>query len=1532
MSKPIRIKATPNGDDKYIKVELKQDFDLLEILSLKIKQSDVYNNFCSDYGVVAGRVIINNGFGVPNVKVSIFIPRDTDDGFLKQIYPYKSTNKDEKNVNGIRYNLLPDTQQNFNHTPVGTFPSKAAVLDDKTSLEIFDRYYKYTTITNESGDFILFGVPTGQQVLHYDMDVSDIGFISARPFELINQGFSKELFESPFKYKGSRNIDSLAQIISANVPITVEPFWCDSLSTGRIIGITREDINIDSLELIPTAMFFGSIFSDDEKDSLNKNCRPRKKMGQMNELITSSGDIEAIYRTPDGDIDKFEIEKDIIDDNGNWAIQLPMNLRKVVTDEFGNLVPSPDGIKGIATEADFRFRISMDATSQDKRLRQRANFLVPNLTGNYKFGVYDADELSDGNPYKINQQLSTFTQNTPYSADTGNQYNYLEEFYTFRWKKVYSVKQFIGRYQSNQRDENRNFTGIKDIIEGAGVNKFPTNRMDTNINVLYTIICFLLTLFGNLVGIINGIINLINGLVTGICQVRIPCGFSLIYCFRAGISICNQNYKNKCAQVGCSGGTPNACGKCRCTDDADPPNFLPAGNGCGNEKVPYFDLELKWKCILAKPLCKNCKRGCSNVTPQEFSCCRSENPSYDNLAGCPDFPNGSSSNDCMVVSPGEKCCLDCCVKVPLIKLTCDEEQTFGAITPTHIKSPFASDVCNKNYVKINNCSDCSGRSTQGVRDWVACKLEGLARWLNMLRFDFYNDWVSGSLYFPLFKRKYKVRTRKKGQGDVRKDKFCDFDCADEYQTPATYKKYRYKLKNNNVFKDTDINVNGCKVTFKANFKYITNWYGEYGANPSAAQAAANLSAREEIVFKGVDSNLNGCSLKFSESAVSQAVTQNQDMTVILQDRTFPGPHGKPKYIKTEDPLTGLDTWENVGGHAHHQNKCNTVYRVERGEYFRDIIGCDASVNNNTDDDTFVIDDGIAEENLVVSNNCDGSGCNVKCTLGVKPCNIRCDCNQQDNYNDPNIKHGLIKEEDDVVYYASIINNSQDPAFNNNEYKANLLFPTDIVEMGSSVFCDIDDVPFIISELSPTTFQVSEESAKFKLTGNNIDEVVEKDSGINLRGYVDFGCKMARCVNTRASVIQSQIGVDLIDKTDIGMEIGTCSLYFDHDEDVREYFCRRFSVYKNNSLDINYMRPGSEEFDNIYTPYIDIQLTSTPTPIYTTNNNQQLEGTINDGDLVTSGDRCGLKNEYTPTDYFYGVGVNGGFDRFTDFPNAPIDTFTNPEQWGVTFNSSQTPYHMYFGIVPGKTALHKLVSQYFADRINEITLQGVGNNEKAAQNRYNQPNFRNEEQNKFSLLKTCLGESEIKPVGSNSGGGSNPTAPPGSGLAGQIINNFLNNFPPSGMGNNTNPPGGSTTGAATINGGNSSSVNCGGSLTESSTIEVTSLPAVINLEVYGGSNGNNTTISGGFNLHILGPGGAPPSIASPNDVLIVDNPNTLPQGAMPGSYGVSISSGLTYGGGTTKWYCIEFATVGTYRIDYSYSCIGGNPNGYVTLTT
>lgn len=51
MSNSYRIR-TQIGVDKQINLQLDQDFDQLEILSLKIRQQDVYPRFCADYGVV----------------------------------------------------------------------------------------------------------------------------------------------------------------------------------------------------------------------------------------------------------------------------------------------------------------------------------------------------------------------------------------------------------------------------------------------------------------------------------------------------------------------------------------------------------------------------------------------------------------------------------------------------------------------------------------------------------------------------------------------------------------------------------------------------------------------------------------------------------------------------------------------------------------------------------------------------------------------------------------------------------------------------------------------------------------------------------------------------------------------------------------------------------------------------------------------------------------------------------------------------------------------------------------------------------------------------------------------------------------------------------------------------------------------------------------------------------------------------------------------------------------------------------------
>ena len=57
-------------------VKLQQTYDMLEVLSLKLSQTNTYNFYESSYGIVVGRVLANDAFGIPNAKVSIFIEVD----------------------------------------------------------------------------------------------------------------------------------------------------------------------------------------------------------------------------------------------------------------------------------------------------------------------------------------------------------------------------------------------------------------------------------------------------------------------------------------------------------------------------------------------------------------------------------------------------------------------------------------------------------------------------------------------------------------------------------------------------------------------------------------------------------------------------------------------------------------------------------------------------------------------------------------------------------------------------------------------------------------------------------------------------------------------------------------------------------------------------------------------------------------------------------------------------------------------------------------------------------------------------------------------------------------------------------------------------------------------------------------------------------------------------------------------------------------------------------------------------------------
>ena len=113
----------------YMYVPLNQSYDMFEILSLKLSQTNAYKTYESDYGVIVGRVTANGGFGVPNAKISIFI-EVSDDDELKDRLLYNFTSTTSTDNNGVRYNVLPDFVDDMCHQDVGTFPNKRLVLDN----------------------------------------------------------------------------------------------------------------------------------------------------------------------------------------------------------------------------------------------------------------------------------------------------------------------------------------------------------------------------------------------------------------------------------------------------------------------------------------------------------------------------------------------------------------------------------------------------------------------------------------------------------------------------------------------------------------------------------------------------------------------------------------------------------------------------------------------------------------------------------------------------------------------------------------------------------------------------------------------------------------------------------------------------------------------------------------------------------------------------------------------------------------------------------------------------------------------------------------------------------------------------------------------------------------------------------------------------------------------------------------------------------------------------------------------------------
>lgn len=458
--------------DKYIFVKLEQDIKTLEVLSLKIDQKDIYQSFNADYGVLVGRVTSNNGIGVPNAKVSIFIPLTDEDSLnpdITSIYPY--TLPTDKNNEGKRYNLLPRVSSYNQETgtykpkqPFGSFPIKEELMTNETLLEVYKNYYRFSTVSNQYGDYMMFGVPTETQTVSLSVDITDIGKYSMTPQSMVTSlGYSNNLFsDDTTKIKESNDLNDLPNIETQDIAVNIVPFW--SSSTNFDVGFTRQDFKIKAnisgnFTIAGTSISMGRLSTIGDPDrsrfgsssaslddgfylygtnqdnasdirTFRTNFLPIIKVFSFNTNIPLniiSGDTLGIDFTKD----VYELPKETYfifnDGSGNFLLNIPCNRRKVIFDNSGNEIIIDDNSNyGIFT----RFYGMLIFESPELQ-----------MDASYKkvFSYINTTEINNKSFIKIPQSRGLFEENHFTTIDN---YLWRKEHKEFKAGFIYMPAQF----------------------------------------------------------------------------------------------------------------------------------------------------------------------------------------------------------------------------------------------------------------------------------------------------------------------------------------------------------------------------------------------------------------------------------------------------------------------------------------------------------------------------------------------------------------------------------------------------------------------------------------------------------------------------------------------------------------------------------------------------------------------------------------------------------------------------------------------------------------------------------------------------------------------------------------------------------------------------------------------------------------------------------------------------------------------------------------------------------------------------------
>jgi hypothetical protein len=227
-------------DDFYIDLKIERGYNSLDTLKINNNLVNSFPEQNSPTGVVFGRLTaiqkLKGEFGenirIPLVNVPIGIFNSSDE--------FPSIFSTDENGDRLSLNIKEAANPNQYFNNYSYFSDYNQYLKSADSFSAVPAQYKYVTLTNENGEFILYDIPIGQQTAIFEVD-------------LFKQGLTKDeiaLNFFPFPGTEDANIDSTPSFVYKQFPVDVVPAW----GLGQT-GYTSLDININ-LDLRKWATFY----------------------------------------------------------------------------------------------------------------------------------------------------------------------------------------------------------------------------------------------------------------------------------------------------------------------------------------------------------------------------------------------------------------------------------------------------------------------------------------------------------------------------------------------------------------------------------------------------------------------------------------------------------------------------------------------------------------------------------------------------------------------------------------------------------------------------------------------------------------------------------------------------------------------------------------------------------------------------------------------------------------------------------------------------------------------------------------------------------------------------------------------------------------------------------------------------------------------------------------------------------------------------------------------------------------------------